>query len=563
MRMVQRQRRFSCFRAAAALVVSSGLAGCTGAGSVLTPAHGADAPLAHTGKGTAAFTIKVPYGAKHAAGARGPRYISPATESLGISITGTNGTPNPTNIPAYVNLTPTSAGCSSSLASTICTLALPLPAGTYDASLSTYDQTGGAGNLLSQAQNVAFTVVTGTANTIPLTLGGIPKSVILTPFAPGYLRGGTGGLTLYGPGAQKLVVEALDADNNIIAGAGAPTLAVTPSVNGALTVTGPTTAVTNVVTLQAPTSGSPAVVTPRTLLLAVTATPTSQSGAAQFTANIPLRIAHSALYVSLELANAVDVFYDGNVNGASPNFQITMDIDEPNDVAVDAAGTVYVTNGASSTVTEYPAGSTSPSVTISNGLNEPYGLAVDTAGTVYVANFNANATVTEYPAGSTSSSSPSVTISNGLNYPAGVAVDAARTLYVANSQGSNVTEYPAGSSSSSSPSVTIGNELSSPAGVAVDAAGTLYVADFSNNNVTEFPAGSTSSTSPSGTISNEIHSPHGAAVDAAATVYVANNYNSTVTEYPAGSSSSSAPSVSISNVPGPQGVFAVPGPLTP
>jgi hypothetical protein len=437
--------RFSRVRRVAALVVSTLLAGCSGAGTVLAPAHGGAAPLGHGGKGTAAFTIKIPHAAKHAAGARGPRYISSATESLGITITGTNGTPNPTNIPAYVDLTPTSTGCSSSLASTVCTASFPLPPGTYNASLSTYDKAGGAGNLLSQAQNVPFTIVAGIANTISLTLGGVPASVIATPLATGYLRGGTTGLTLYGPAPQKLIVEALDADKNIIAGAGAPTLSVTPSVNGALTITGPTTGAANTVTLAASTSGAPAVVTPQTLQLAVTATPTSQSGAAQLSANIPLRIAHSAVYVS---HGPVDVFYDGNINGASPNATIGDTLSNPDGVAVDAAGTLYVASPTGSTVTEYPAGSTSPSATISNGIVDPDGVAVDAAGTLYVAN-NGASTVTEYPTGSTS---PSVTISNGVSFPGGIAVDAAGTIYVVSSDKYTVNEYPAGSSS---PSVTI------------------------------------------------------------------------------------------------------------
>jgi len=557
--------RFSCVRAVAALAVSSVAAGCSGAGSVLAPAHGGEAPLGHAGKGTAAFTIKIPHAAKHPAGARGPRYISPATQSLGISITGTNGTPNPTGIPAYVNLTPTSTGCSSSLASTVCTAVLPLPAGTYDASLSTYDQTGGAGNLLSHAQNVPFTIVAGTANAISLTLGGIPASIVALPFAPGYLRGGTGGLTIYGPASQKLVVEALDADGNVIAGAGAPTLSVTPSINGALTVTGPSTAAPNVVTLAASTSGNPAVVTPQTLQLAVTATPASQSGAAQLTANIPLRIAHSALYVSAG-SGAVNVFYDGNLNGASPNVQITQSINGVEGVAVDAAGTLYVANYFGNNVTEYPAGSTSaslPSVTISNGIFQPHGVAVDAAGTLYVANDPPGSfgTVTEYLAGSTS---PSVTLGNSsgiIDGPYGVAVDAAKTLYVGNpglnGTGANtVQEYAAGSTS---PSVTITSGVSTPYGLAVDAAGTLYVANASGI-VNEYLAGSTSQ---SVTIGNGLHFPVGVAVDAAGRLYVANYLGNNVTEYPAGSTSASLPSVTISNLTSPLFVLAVPGPLTP
>jgi hypothetical protein len=531
------------------LVVGTLVAGCSDAGTVLAPGHGGEAPLGNAGKGAAAFTIKIPHEAKHAAGARGPRYISPATQSLGISITGTNGTPSPTGVPAYVNLTPTSSGCSSSLASTVCTAVLPLPPGTYDASLATYDQTGGAGNLLSQAQNVPFTIVAGSANSISLTLGGIPASLAVAPFAPGYLRGGTGGLTLYGPATQKLVVEALDADGDVIAGAGAPTLSVTPSINGAMSVTGPTSAAPNVVTLAASTSGTPAVVTPQTLALVVTATPASQSGAAQLRANIPLRIAHSAVYVSD--VGVVDVFYDGNVNGGAPNVQITQSINGPQGVAVNAAGTLYVANNNNSTVTEYPAGGTSPTGTIGTGVSGPLGVAVDASGTLYVANFG-NSTVTEYTAGSTT---PNVTISNSINHPSGVAVDASGTLYVtANVLSGKLTEYLAGSTS---PDVTI-NGLAYPSGVAVDAAGTVYVKSEVFETVEEFFAGSSS---PNVIISNGIGGGYGVAVDAAGTLYVANGGN--VREYRAGSTSSSTPSATISGLNEAPFVFAVPGPLTP
>jgi sugar lactone lactonase YvrE len=444
-----------------------------------------------------------------------------------------------------------------------------LAPGSYTASITAYDGVDGAGNgsnALSAAVAVPFTISAGGANSIALTLGGIPASLVVAPFAPGYLRGGTGGLTLYGAATQKLVLQALDADGDVIAGAGAPTLSVTPTVSGALTVTGPTSAAANVVTLQASTSGTPAVVTPQALELAVTATPTSASGAAPLTANIPLRIAHSAVYVSSDagVSGEVDVFYDGNVSGGSPNLQITNNIDYPGAVAVDAAGTLYVPNVDAPSVAEYPAGSTassSPSGTLTNGIEFPNGVAVDAAGTLYVANYANQSYVTEYPAGSTS---PSLKITNGIGGAYGVAVDAAGTLYVLNSHSGTVTEYPAGSTASSSPTVTITSGISEPEGVAVDAAGTLYVANYGIGKITEYPAGSTALSSPSVTLSNGISDPHGLAVDAAGTLYVVTNSSgNAVAEYPAGSTSSSSPTATISNVVDARFVFAVPGPLTP
>jgi sugar lactone lactonase YvrE len=582
------------------------LAGGCSDSSVLAP-QAAVRPAAAK-KLIAKLVFKVPH--KHAA-ARGARYVSPATQSVTVDIESASpSTPATTGYPVTVSLTPTSSGCTSTLASTVCTLSVSLAPGSYTASVTAYDGVDGAGNgsnALSAAVAVPFTISAGGANSIALTLGGIPASLVVAPFAPGYLRGGTGGLTLYGAATQKLVLQALDADGDVIAGAGAPTLSVTPTVSGALTVTGPTTAAANVVTLQASTSGTPAVVTPQALELAVTATPTSASGAAPLTANIPLRIAHSAVYVSSDAgpSGEVDVFYDGNVSGSSPNLQITNNIDYPGAVAVDAAGTLYVPNFGNGTVTEYPAGSTSPTVTISNGISYPQGAAVDAAGTLYVVSDGSS--VAEYPAGSTASSSPSVTLTNGIDFPNGVAVDAAGTLYVANYANQSyvteypagstspslkitngiggaygvavdaagtlyvlnihsgtVTEYPAGSTASSSPTVTISNGISQPEGVAVDAAGTLYVANYGIGKITEYPAGSTALSSPSVTLSNGISDPHGLAVDAAGTLYVVTNPSgNAVAEYPAGSTSSSSPTATISNVVDARFVFAVPGPLTP
>jgi hypothetical protein len=58
-----------------------------------------------------------------------------------------------------VNLTPTSAGCSSTLASTQCVLTLALAPGSYSVVATTYDHLNAGGNVLSSAQNVAVTIV--------------------------------------------------------------------------------------------------------------------------------------------------------------------------------------------------------------------------------------------------------------------------------------------------------------------------------------------------------------------------------------------------------------------
>jgi DNA-binding beta-propeller fold protein YncE len=77
----------------------------------------------------------------------------------------------------------------------------------------------------------------------------------------------------------------------------------------------------------------------------------------------------------------------------------------PQEVAVDTAGDVYVTDGVynpdvgHSRVLKLPAGSsTQVELPPFTGLSNPAGVAVDTAGTVYVTEFGANR-VLRLPAG--------------------------------------------------------------------------------------------------------------------------------------------------------------------
>lgn len=115
----------------------------------------------------------IPSGAQRSRGtATGvkPQYLSPATQSITVDITG------PTDITETQNLTVNPSGCTGSLASVICTLTVALapctdpPTNCYTASLTTYAQTGGAGNVLSSAQSIVFTVASGQNNSVNLSL---------------------------------------------------------------------------------------------------------------------------------------------------------------------------------------------------------------------------------------------------------------------------------------------------------------------------------------------------------------------------------------------------------
>ncbi len=149
----------------------------------------------------------------------------------------------------------------------------------------------------------------------------------------------------------------------------------------------------------------------------------------------------------------------------------------PYGVAVDAAGTLYVTDLNS--VVKLAAGATTQTVLPFTGLSESNGVAVDTAGAVYVTDNNNR--VLKLAAGSSTQEVLSFT---GLNAPWGIAVDAAGDVYLTGGYGGRVLKLAAGSATQS---VLPFSDLSSSAGVAVDAAGDVYVTDASASRVLKLP----------------------------------------------------------------------------
>ena len=81
----------------------------------------------------------------------------------------------------------------------------------------------------------------------------------------------------------------------------------------------------------------------------------------------------------------------------------------PYNLAMNKHGTLFVAdNCGGNDVEEYAKGKTTMKTSITTGISNPLGVAIDAAGTLYVSNYPASITV--YPAGSTS---PSKTITGG------------------------------------------------------------------------------------------------------------------------------------------------------
>jgi DNA-binding beta-propeller fold protein YncE len=150
------------------------------------------------------------------------------------------------------------------------------------------------------------------------------------------------------------------------------------------------------------------------------------------------------------------------------------------------------------------------------GLRDPQGVAVDAAGNLYVADVGPNQVLKLAPGSSTPTVLPFTGLNLSLNVLSDVAVDAAGTVYIGDYGNNRVMKLAAGSTT---PTVLPFTGLVRPGGVAVDSAGAVYVVDAGNFRVLKLSAGSSAQTVlPS--IGEAEHLDGNVAVDTAGTVYV-------------------------------------------
>ena len=249
--------------------------------------------------------------------------------------------------------------------------------------------------------------------------------------------------------------------------------------------------------------------------------------------------------------------------------------ENPQGVAVDGSGNLYVSDAFTTIRKVTPAGvvSTLAGLAGNYGSNDgtgnaarfsgPTGVAVDASGNVYVADTN-NQTIRKVtPAGVVSTlaglagsfGSSDGTGSDARFYnPSSVAVDSSGNVYVTDSYNQTIRKVtPAGvvttlagkvytSGSTDGPGTTA--RFSSPYGIAVSASGYLYVADSGNATIRMISpggvvstvaglAGSTGSTDGTGTAAKFSH-PGGVAVDSNDFVYVADTGNGTIRKVASG-----------------------------
>ena len=447
------------------------LSACAGHGAAQIPASG----RTPSGKTTATLKIVIPKTKATLATRRAPRYVSPATQSMTVLVTQHTG--GATVLNETVGLTPTSTGCTSTLTSTNCTLQLPLGPGTYDVTLSTYDGYNAAngtatGNVLSSGQTIDFTVVAGQANAISVTLSGIPASIAVWSNAKGVRGTQNSGFTQYATPAQKFTVAALDADQNIIIGPGAPTFTIAQASGSGFTITNPTTT------------------SPNTFSLAGLGT---SGNTESFTA--------TAAYSDSTCSTAGAV--------CSTTFSVT-----------NVVQTLFVSNNTGNSVTVYAGPYGTPTTTITNGTNAPEGLATDSSGDLFVAlNSIAYAGVYAPPyTGNPIHAGP-----NGYYSTQSVLVGPDNRLFIVGGIYA-VTVTPPYTQTASTITGS-GGGLRQPS---LDANGNLFIPDQNHNNVQEYAPPYTSG--PALTITNGVTAPQQTLIDPSGNLFVLNN-NAQVTEY--------------------------------
>ena len=144
---------------------------------------------------------------------------------------------------------------------------------------------------------------------------------------------------------------------------------------------------------------------------------------------------------------------------------------EPSSIAVDGAGDVFVIDPGSDAVKEIPAGGGAVKV-LSRDFKEPTALAADSAGDVFVSDLFRGTVIELLAAGGyqdTVQIGPSGIFTNGLG------LDGAGDLFLASFATATIDELQ--KSEGYQAATTVANGFAAPVGVAVDSAGDVFVAD--------------------------------------------------------------------------------------
>jgi hypothetical protein len=491
------------------------LVACAGGGqglSGLMPVPGSSASAVPNG--ATLLRVHLPAAPSAAASAPGFAFATPAPlqgapQLLTVSATG------PTPLTQTIPLGSTAPGCTQSSAGAICQATLALAPGTYTAVVSVYDSaTASPATMIGQAQTIAFSVLPGAGAVVNLAVATAPVALEVTAGSPISAPTASGALALYGAGKHALVIEMLDAAQNVVVGVPLPDFSVTQTGGGlTLAIAQPTQAQPNTFTLTPPAGWASG-----TAMLRVSA---SSSASTSLNLTVTLR---QLLAVANAGANNVALYADGQT---VPLQTLATAVNDPQALVFDAQGDLFVASEPGSVV-EYTVPYTGSPQSITAGVNHPQALALDARGDLFVANGSGSNTVTEYAPPYTGG--PVATISKQINDPTSVGVDGSGNVLVVNQAANSLTVY-APPYDGTPVSVTQG--LSGPSSLAIDAHGDAFVANLTStpNSVVMYQPPFSAQSAPAATIVNGVNEQGQLGIAAPATLLVPNQGANTVTAY--------------------------------
>ncbi len=314
---------------------------------------------------------------------------------------------------------------------------------------------------------------------------------------------------------------------------------------------------------------------------------TTPSRLSPLAAPIGMRVAVIGFCCALTAATAFGITGDGIVTTiagtGTPGISgdggpgASAQISNPQSVAVDLAGNVYIADTNNYRIRKVAAGTGVISTLAGTGvsgflgdgglataarLNLPTGVAVGPDGNLYIADrYNQRIRKVDLSTGVITTVAGSGAAGYGgdsggataaqLNYPYGLGFDPAGNMYIADTNNNRIRKVAAGTgiittiagtgaSGYNGDGPAIGANLSSPEGVAADAAGNVYIADTNVDRIRKVAAGTGVISTVAGTgvggfsgengpgISARVNGPTGMAVDGAGNVYFADYYNQSV-----------------------------------
>jgi sugar lactone lactonase YvrE len=203
-------------------------------------------------------------------------------------------------------------------------------------------------------------------------------------------------------------------------------------------------------------------------------------------------------------AGVVSTFAGSGIRGYLDGTAAVAEFNGPHGIAFDAQGNLYVADRTNNSIREIsPAGVVSSfagfksagfvdATGVSAQFNNPNGIAVDASGNVYVADQGNSAIRKISPAGAVITQAGGPTQSSILNFPSAIALDSKANIYIADEGGRifeftttnvlynlaggfNVAGFVNGTNTTA--------QFNNPQGIAVDASGNVYIADQYNNSI--------------------------------------------------------------------------------